>query len=467
MSVSHFVSVNYGEGFSKQASHKAMEWVDKYLYLGGKHVTIFSSTQPQGAPWGCICDGYDGYNPSTAFTVFKIISYCTLVFPLIVFTARLFLRYKLGITSIPVHAPISACTPSVSTCAQNWPPEVIEGVMSFLDEKDAGSLSQTSRYYHGHIQSIRSRSKEDCAARKVARGFRERIIGLPGIPAHGWEERAYYKPYAALIIEILTQSSLDLRKYKVPLIDNLMSRALLRAGGDAADILYVYDTIRDEMFTCGVLKESWDFASQCMNWFCDLGVYHLQKYPALLGFRILCHFLEKGNWRALSRDLCAEWYKNHQALEGGEGDVLEKDSCVKRYLNHQAERSLVVTYLHGIRCKQIDIDVERWFGPIRNPSCYGFFKNKTDHRYAYNDKVRFESLSDSVQIFFVGSLESCLLSLCELHVYKWAKSRHEDRCNLWIRKSRPEIFGIDDMSTMLVSLFSGIESQRLEGVTVS
>jgi hypothetical protein len=463
MLISHFVSVSYGEEFSKQASHKAMEWVDKYLYLGGKHVTIFPSTQPQGVPWGHICDKYDGYKPSTAFTVFKIISYCTLVFPLIVFTARLFLRYKLGITSIFVCAPISACAPPVPTCTQNWLPEVIEKVISFLDEKDAGSLSQTSKYYRDHIQSIRSRSKEDCDARAAARDFRERIIKLPGIPAHGWEERAYYKPYAALIIEILTQSSLDLRKYKVPLIDNLMSRALLRAGGDAADILYVYDTIRDGMFTCGLSKRSWDLASRYMDLFCDLGVYHLQKYPALLGFRILCHFLGKCNRNvSFSEDLCAEWYKNHKALERG---VPEKDSCVERYLNHQAERSLIVTYPNRSLCKQINIDAERWFGPIREYSFYPLSDRKFARWRSYDEKVRFESLSSPVRSFFVESLESCLQSLCELHVYKWNKSQHEDRCNLWIRKSGFG-FSFNGMSSMLNMLLSRIESQGLEGVSV-
>src|SRR3990167_8084861 len=85
--VDFFTPVNFGNQ-PKSCTQSLLEGVDSYFYLGGKKAYVIPGQTQQGTEGAVLAKD----SPAFLITALKIISYCTVVLPLVMLIAKTILR---------------------------------------------------------------------------------------------------------------------------------------------------------------------------------------------------------------------------------------------------------------------------------------------------------------------------------------------------------------------------------------
>lgn len=325
MSIGFFTPVVYQKE-DKTLSERALEAVDEFFYFGDRfRVQIFEPNATHLRCWAMRQPV--GSRRSWSHIAMKVVSYCTLVLPLIALLGKVILRGYLQVSSIQVHAPIQEISPEILRYMAS----------SFLSNSEQAGLDLVARCTH-------SIYRED---RDLIGQFRQFKADITQFAAEHFCPNTFQSHLKTLMTTLF---AIPLR-YWVPAMNVLMRsfacddsspHAILQKHADIASWLATFDpsisSAQIDRF-CRYLEQNQFFFRQSPE------DRHVAQYP-WIGYRAFEQY---------SLQL-----PSHQNL-------IER--ATTRYLTQMAERYLRVSdngydlsNQRILRFRQTHIDASLWFG---------------------------------------------------------------------------------------------------------
>ncbi len=153
LSIRFFSPITY-EKENTTGSERALERVEEYFYLGGKfRVSLFEEKLEGGSSrLYAMQNSLDRHRPWTNVAI-KVVSYCTVVLPLVALLAKAALRYYLGVYSIKLKGEFAFA----SNIENKLPLDLLRLVVPFLEETDQSRLGATCYLLHNAVQKARDK----------------------------------------------------------------------------------------------------------------------------------------------------------------------------------------------------------------------------------------------------------------------------------------------------------------------
>ncbi len=348
---------------NKTGSERALEWVEEYFYLGGKfRVSIFEE-KPGGESSRLYAMGnrLDCHRSWTNVAI-KVVSYCTVVLPLVALMVKAALRYYLGISSVeigktkwspslenieeePLQIREAPRKPS-STMQKKLNSDLVELFIPFLKESDQESLAQTCRFMYHRVRAVQEDYIEGIEPLKTKlEALPERLV----LPASSSEQDIVAavevnQAFGELLVTFIASRSLGYPKYWASLMKAFIEKCDYEGRIDLFIAVHA--------ILAALLEQSKEpISSDQIYHFCRYlgsdGYLKLKCRPWIV-YRVLEQYSRKLNHYAESINRAI---KESLALHAKTGLI------VKEHINAQFLGSS-----RNISLREIDIDPRNWFG---------------------------------------------------------------------------------------------------------
>jgi hypothetical protein len=320
-SIDFFVPVFYSNQI-KTIPQQALETIDEYFYLGGKfRITIFDPNAEHPQSWAM--QNHQNRHRSWINVTLKVVSYCTIILPLVALLIKATLRCYLQVSSIRVQ---QGSVPS-SCMEVRLLNEALQYIGSFLSYQDQAQLAQaaiftrdaardTQQYYIDLMAPLKTEI-EALPVGPIARGDFQRLLG-----------------------GLVTSPAAIHPKHWIPVMDALMRR--LGSDDTVNGIVQKHSNIANLLAT-----SEQPISSDQIYEFCRyLGRKQLSKIMPWIGYRALEQYSLKPQLNSVS-----------------------VNKAIKEYLTQQAKKHIQARsngyFLPNNRMlsfQETNIDPRKWFG---------------------------------------------------------------------------------------------------------